>query len=214
MRHMKRGRKLNRTSSHRKALLMNLASSLILHRRIQTTDAKAKELRKFVEPLVTFAKQGTVHSRRMVRKVLAGKQGEEMTAILFNEIAPLFADRPGGYTRIIKLGLRINDRAPVSLIEFVEGDCMQILPTLKPDSIFLDPPWGGTDYGKITEFKLSNFDPDGKSLLDLSFSMTNSVVMRLPKNFDLDELKRINGDYKLQENYLKGQFLHYCVYFR
>jgi len=101
-----------------------------------------------------------------------------------------------------------------SLIEFAQGDCMQILPTLKPDSIFLDPPWGGTDYGKIGKFSFSNFDPDGKSLLDLSFSMTNSVVMRLPKNFDLDELKRINRDYKLQENYLKGQFLHYCVYFR
>jgi len=101
-----------------------------------------------------------------------------------------------------------------SLIEFVEGDCMQILPTLKPDSIFLDPPWGGTDYGNITEFKLSNFEPDGKSLLNLSFSITNSVVMRLPKNFDLDELKRINRDYKLQENYLKGQLLHYCVYFK
>ena len=101
-----------------------------------------------------------------------------------------------------------------SLIEFVEGDCMQILPTLKPDSIFLDPPWGGTDYGNITEFKLSNFEPDGKSLLDLSFSMTNSVGMRLPKNFDLNELNRFKKKYELQENFLDGTFLHYCVYFR
>ncbi|MCH6575863.1 MAG: hypothetical protein IH795_11805 [Bacteroidetes bacterium] len=101
-----------------------------------------------------------------------------------------------------------------SLIEFVEGDCMRILPEIKADTIFLDPTWGGTDYGNITEIKLSNFDPDGRYLLDLSFSITNSVVMRLPKNFDLDELKRINRDYKLQENSLKGQFLHYCVYFR
>lgn len=101
-----------------------------------------------------------------------------------------------------------------SLIEFVEGDCMQIHPTLKTDTIFLDPPWGGTDYGNITEFKLSNFEPDGKSLLDLSFSITNSVVMRLPKNFDLDELNQFNRKYELQENFLDGQFLHYCVYFR
>lgn len=101
-----------------------------------------------------------------------------------------------------------------SLIEFVEGDCMQILPTLKTDTIFLDPPWGGTDYLKINEFKLSNFEPDGKSLLDLSFSITNSVAMRLPKNFVLDELNRLNRKYELEENYLHDQFLHYCVYFR
>ncbi len=101
-----------------------------------------------------------------------------------------------------------------SLIEFVEGDCMQILPTLKTDTIFLDPPWGGTDYGNITEFTLSNFDPDGKSLLDLSFSITNSVAMRLPKNFDLDQLNRLNRKYELEENFLDGQLLHYCVYFR
>ncbi len=101
-----------------------------------------------------------------------------------------------------------------SLIEFAQGDCMQILPTLKPDTIFLDPPWGGTDYGNITEFKLSNFEPDGESLLDLSFSITNSVVMRLPKNFDLDELNQFNRKYELQENFLDGQLLHYCVYFR
>jgi trimethylguanosine synthase len=99
-------------------------------------------------------------------------------------------------------------------IEFIEGDSMQILPTLKPDSIFLDPPWGGTDYGKIDEFKLSNFEPGGKSLLDLSFSITNSVVMRLPKNFDLDQLNRFNRKYELRENFLDGLFLHYCVYFQ
>ncbi len=95
-----------------------------------------------------------------------------------------------------------------SLIEFVEGDCMQILPVIKADTIFLDPPWGGTDYLKINEFKLSNFEPDGKSLLDLSFSITNSVAMRLPKNFVLDELNRLNRKYELEENYLHDQFLH------
>ena len=120
MRHLRRGRKLNRTASHRKALMRNLASSLIIHKRIQTTDAKAKELRTFVEPLITFAKQGTLHARRQVLKALPGKQGQRVTSILFDEIAPQMADRPGGYTRIIKLGNRTNDRAPISLMELVD----------------------------------------------------------------------------------------------
>ncbi|MCH7940052.1 MAG: 50S ribosomal protein L17 [Candidatus Marinimicrobia bacterium] len=120
MRHLKRGRKLNRKASHRKALLRNLASSLIIHKRIQTTDAKAKELRTFVEPLITFAKQGSLHARRQVLKTLPGAYGRQVTDILFKEIAPQFADRPGGYTRIIKLGFRTNDRAPVSLVELVD----------------------------------------------------------------------------------------------
>ncbi len=119
MRHLKRGRKLNRTASHRKALMRNLAVSLIIHKRIQTTDAKAKELRSFVEPLITFAKQGTLHARRQVLKALPGKHGQNAAAILFSDIAPEMADRSGGYTRIIKLGNRTNDRAPISLVELV-----------------------------------------------------------------------------------------------
>lgn len=125
MRHQKKGRKLNRTPSHRKALMRNLAASLILHKRIQTTDAKAKELRGVVEPLITFAKQGTVHARRMVRKTLPGVYGQQITEILFKELGPLYIDRPGGYTRITKLGHRENDRAPVSLIELVGLEAAQ-----------------------------------------------------------------------------------------
>ena len=120
MRHQKKGRKLSRTASHRKALMRNLASALIINKRIQTTDAKAKELRRFVEPLITFAKRGTLHARRQVLKTLPGKHGQHVTSILFNEIAPQMAERPGGYTRIIKLGNRTNDRAPVSLVELVD----------------------------------------------------------------------------------------------
>ena len=120
MRHQHRGRKLNRTASHRRALLRNLASALIIHRRIQTTDAKAKELRVFIEPLITAARRGSLHARRQVLKALPGKHGQMVTAILFNDIAPHFTDRPGGYTRITKLGPRVNDRAPVSLIELVD----------------------------------------------------------------------------------------------
>lgn len=133
MRHQKRGRKLNRTASHRKALMRNMAASLIIHRRIQTTDAKAKELRIFVEPLITFAKQGTLHARRQVLKALPGQQGKQVTSILFNEIAPQMADRSGGYTRIIKLGNRSNDRAPVSMIELVEFESAET-PEEKPKS--------------------------------------------------------------------------------
>jgi len=117
MRHQKRGRKLGRTASHRKATLANLASALIQHKRIKTTDAKAKEARKFVEPLITKARRGTLHDRRQVLRKIPHP---DVVKILFDEIAPQYADRPGGYTRIVKLGFRDNDCAPVSLLEFVD----------------------------------------------------------------------------------------------
>ena len=118
MRHKKKGRKLGRKVGNRKALLRNLACQLILHKKIKTTDPKAKELRSFIEPLITLAKKDSLHSRRLVIKKIPKKN---VVRILFKEIAPLFSDRPGGYTRITKLGLRDNDRAPVSIIEFVES---------------------------------------------------------------------------------------------
>ena len=117
MRHRKKGRKLGRKNGSRKALLMNLASQLVIHKRIKTTDAKAKELRTFIEPLITLAKKDDLHSRRMVIRKLPHKN---IVRPLFKEIAPNYLDRPGGYTRIIKLGYRDNDRAPVSIIEFVD----------------------------------------------------------------------------------------------
>ena len=118
MRHKKKGRKLGRKVGNRKALLRNLACQLILHKKIKTTDPKAKELRSFIEPLITLAKKDSLHSRRLVIRKLPKKN---VVRILFKEIAPLFSNRPGGYTRITKLGLRDNDRAPVSIIEFVES---------------------------------------------------------------------------------------------
>lgn len=120
MRHRLRGRKLNRTSSHRKALLRNLAISLITHKRIKTTDAKAKELRGFVDRLVTYAKKADIHNRRLIQQKLPGKLGKNIASILIHDIAPEYNDRNGGYTRIIKLKNRKNDNAPVSLIEFVD----------------------------------------------------------------------------------------------
>ena len=117
MRHKKSGRKLSRKTAHRKAMMSNLASALITHKKIKTTDAKAKELRSYIEPLVTFAKSGDLHARRQVLKKIPHKS---IVSELFDTIGPTFADRNGGYTRITKLGFRDNDRAPVSVIEFVD----------------------------------------------------------------------------------------------
>lgn len=118
MRHKKKGRKLGRKVGNRRALLMNLACQLIVHKKIKTTDPKAKELRSYIEPLITLAKKNSLHSRRLVIKKIPKKN---IVRILFEEIAPMFSDRPGGYTRITKLGYRDNDRAPISVIEFVES---------------------------------------------------------------------------------------------
>ena len=117
MRHNKRGRKLSRKTAHRKALMSNLAVALITNKKIKTTDAKAKELRTYVEPLITFAKRGDLHARRQVLKKIRHKN---VVRELFDNIGPSFSDRNGGYTRITKLGFRDNDCAPVSIIEFVD----------------------------------------------------------------------------------------------
>jgi ribosomal protein L17 len=117
MRHNKRGRKLSRKTAHRKALMSNLAVALITHKKIKTTDAKAKELRTYVEPLITFAKRGDLHARRQVLKKIRHKN---VVRELFDNIGPSFSDRNGGYTRITKLGFRDNDCAPVSIIENVD----------------------------------------------------------------------------------------------
>ena len=117
MRHRRKGKKLGVNPSHRRALLANMAENLIIHKRIKTTDARAKELRRYIEPLVTKAKKGDLNSIRMIAKKIRHKN---ILDILLNDIAPVYDNRNGGYTRIIKLGLRDNDRASVSLIEFVD----------------------------------------------------------------------------------------------
>lgn len=116
MRHRKKGRKLSRTASHRRAMLSGLAQQLFLEDRIVTTLAKAKELRPYAEKLVTRAKKGDLHSRREALKKLKKK---EVVERLFQEVAPSFADRNGGYTRIVKLGFRKSDAADIALIELV-----------------------------------------------------------------------------------------------
>lgn len=117
MRHNKTFNHLGRKSGHRKSMLANMASSLILHKRIETTTAKAKALRMYIEPLITKSKDDSTHSRRTVFSYL--KQKEAITE-LFRVIAPKIADRPGGYTRILKLGFRLGDAADMAMIEFVD----------------------------------------------------------------------------------------------
>lgn len=116
MRHRKKGRKLGRTAAHKKAMMANLATALIEKESIRTTDTKAKELRGFVDRLVTFAKRGDLHARRQALKVL---RRSSVVNKLFDDLAPRFVDRPGGYTRIVKLGHRKGDGAFLSLMEFV-----------------------------------------------------------------------------------------------
>ena len=116
MRHLKSGRKLSRNSSHRWALMRNLITSLLREEKIRTTDPKAKELRRWAERVITLGKQGSLHARRQAIGIV---QDKAVVRKLFDTIAPRFKDRPGGYTRIIKIGVRRGDAAPISLIELV-----------------------------------------------------------------------------------------------
>lgn len=117
MRHNKTINHLGRTNSHRKAMMANMATSLILHKRIRTTLAKAKALRGYVEPIITKSKEDTTHQRRMVFSYLKDK---EATKLLFSDIAPKIMNRPGGYTRILKTGFRQGDAAEMCFIELVD----------------------------------------------------------------------------------------------
>lgn len=116
MRHRNKGRQLSRTSTHKKALMRNMATSLFRHERIETTTAKAKELRPFAERLITLARRGDLHARRIAGRKI---QDREVLGKLFDDIAPRYTERPGGYTRILKLGTRKGDAAEMSLIELV-----------------------------------------------------------------------------------------------
>lgn len=129
MRHRKNFNHLGRKTGHRKAMLANMANSLILHKRISTTTAKAKALRSFVEPLITKSKEDSTHSRRVVFSHL---QNKETVSELFREVSPKITDRPGGYTRILKTGTRLGDSADMCIIELV--DYNENLLTTKGDS--------------------------------------------------------------------------------
>lgn len=117
MRHRNGLRKLNRTSEHRAAMLRNMCVSLLQHEAIKTTVPKAKELRRVVEPLITLAKEATVANRRLA---FARLRDRDVVTKLFNELGPRFATRPGGYTRILKMGYRVGDNAPMAFVELVD----------------------------------------------------------------------------------------------
>jgi large subunit ribosomal protein L17 len=117
MRHQNRGRKLSRTAAHRKSMFANLAIALIEHERITTTDAKARELRRVTERLITLGKKGTLAARR---NAFARLRSDVAVSRLFDEIAPRYKERPGGYTRVLKVGLRRGDAAPMAIIELVD----------------------------------------------------------------------------------------------
>jgi large subunit ribosomal protein L17 len=121
MRHRNSGKRLGRNTSHRKAMLRNMITSLLEHEKITTTDARAKELRPVTEKLITLAKRGDLHARRQASEVIRDRK---TVAKLFERLAPRYADRPGGYTRIIKLGHRLGDNAALSMISLVEEACV------------------------------------------------------------------------------------------
>lgn len=120
MRHRMAGRKFNRTSEHRKAMFINLANALIKHEQIKTTLPKAKDLRRVVERLITIAKKGDLHSRRLLLSRMGNDQG--MVSKLIETIGPRYKDRSGGYTRVLKAGFRYGDMAPMAFIELVDRD--------------------------------------------------------------------------------------------
>jgi large subunit ribosomal protein L17 len=119
MRHNKSGKRLGRNTPHRAAMLRNMVTSLFEHEKITTTDARAKELRKVVDRMITLGKRGDLHARRQVLSVI---RDQKVVAKLFDQIGPRYKDRPGGYTRIIKIGSRLGDNAPQSIIALVEEE--------------------------------------------------------------------------------------------
>ena len=125
MRHRQSGRQLNRNSSHRQAMFRNMASSLVKHGVIKTTVAKAKELRRVVEPLITLAKTDSVANRRLA---FARTQDKEVVGILFSELGARYQERPGGYTRILKCGFRTGDKAPMAYVELVDRPVVEDAP--------------------------------------------------------------------------------------
>lgn len=119
MHHGKTGSKLGRSSSHKKAMLRNMVTSVIKHERIRTTDSKAKELRKVAEKMITLGKKGSLHARRQALSIVRDK---DMVGKLFGELAERYRNRAGGYTRIVKAGYRFGDNAPVSILEFISDE--------------------------------------------------------------------------------------------
>jgi len=137
MRHGKTGRRLGRKTSHREAMFRNMVTSLLTHEKITTTDSKAKEIRVVAERMITLGKRGDLHAMRLAASVIREKS---VVTKLFSSIAPRYKDRPGGYTRIVKLGIRQGDAAPLSLIELVEEEMKPSKAKQVPVKTKLTPP--------------------------------------------------------------------------
>ncbi len=180
MRHGKRFNHLSRKSAHRKAMLANMASSLIEHKRIKTTLAKAKALRSYIEPLITKSKNDTTHSRRVVFSYL--KQKEAITE-LFTEISTKIADRPGGYTRIIKLSNRLGDNAQMAFIELVDynNDYVTDKPKRKKSRRTRRK---SSSESSITDLNISNKDNDQASVRN-----TSNNDQQIKDEESIDEVK-------------------------
>ncbi|WDF54797.1 50S ribosomal protein L17 [Mucilaginibacter sp. KACC 22063] len=162
MRHGKKHNHLGRTDSHRKAMLANMASSLIEHKRITTTLAKAKALRVYVEPIITKAKNDTTHSRRTVFSYL---QSKDAVTVLFREIAEKVANRPGGYTRIIKLENRLGDNAEMALIELVDYNTVYGKDTAAAPAKKATRRRGGAGKGKTAEAATAEVTPADEAVV-------------------------------------------------
>jgi large subunit ribosomal protein L17 len=129
MRHRARARKFGRSSAHRLAMYRNMVTSLLEHGRVETTDAKAKEVRRIAERMITLGKRGTLHARRRALRVIRNR---EVAARVFGDLAERFRERPGGYTRVLKLRRRVGDAAPLSILELVEGGAAAAATEQKP----------------------------------------------------------------------------------
>lgn len=165
MRHNRKVNHLSRTSAHRKAMLSNMASSLILHKRINTTVAKAKALRIYVEPLITKSKNDTTHSRRVVFSYLQNKYA---VTELFREVSQKVADRPGGYTRILKTGTRLGDSAEMCIIELVDYNTTYVKET------------AGKAQAKRTRRGGSKVKKEETTVVESPKSATNEISAEMP----------------------------------
>ena len=187
MRHGKKFNHLGRTASHRSAMLSNMAASLILHKRIETTVAKAKALRKYVEPLLTKAKDDSTHSRRVVFSYLRDK---EPVKELFNVVADKIADRPGGYTRIVKLGTRQGDAADICIMELVDFNETMLLATAEKAPKTRRSRRGGGKKSDDTE------EVEAKDVAPVAAKETpkvEPVAVKQEKATEADDLEKVEG---------------------
>jgi len=190
MRHGKKFNHLGRTASHRSAMLSNMAASLILHKRIETTVAKAKALRKYVEPLLTKAKDDSTHSRRVVFSYLRDK---EPVKELFNVVADKIADRPGGYTRIVKLGTRQGDAADVCIMELVDFNETMLLATAEKATKTRRSRRGGGKKSDSSETADAASETQTSETSDVAEAQVEPIAVEGEKASEVDDLEKVEG---------------------